>query len=179
MKPTGIYGVMAEFPSADALVGAGKRAYAAGYRRMDAYSPFPIEALDEAIGIPHTILPWLVFFGGILGGSAGYGLEYWTQVIAYPVVIGGKPFHSWPNFIPIWFETTVLGAALTAVIGMLALNGFPKPYHPVFNIERFVEAAQRDGFFLVIEAEDEKYKLEEVKQLLGSFNATRVWEVPN
>jgi len=179
MKPTGTFGIMAEFASADALVAAGRQAYAAGYRRMDAYSPFPIEALDEAIGIPHTILPWLVFFGGLFGGMCGYGLEYWTQVIAYPIVIGGKPFHSWPNFVPIWFETTVLGASLTAVIGMLGLNGLPMPYHPVFNIERFVEKAQRDGFFLAVEAQDPKFNADALKALFQSANAMNVWEVPN
>ena len=179
MKPKGTYGVMAEFGSADELVVAGRKAYAEGYRKMDAYSPFPIEALDEAIGIPHTILPWLVFAGGLFGGMGGYALEYWTQVMAYPLIIGGKPLHSWPNFIPVWFETTVLGASLTAVIGMLALNGFPSPYHPVFNVERFLEAAQRDGFFLVIEAADPKFKVEDCKQFFTGAKAVGVWEVPN
>jgi hypothetical protein len=175
----GIYGVMAEFDSADELIAAGRKAYAEGYRRLDAYSPFPLEELEEAIGVPHTILPWLVLFGGIFGGMAGYGLEYWTQNIAYPLVIGGKPFHSWPNFIPVWFETTVLGASLTAVISMLALNGLPEPYHPVFNIESFLERGQKDKFFLVIEARDPKFKLEESRNFLSKLSPTAVWEVPN
>jgi ActD protein len=179
MKPTGIYGVMAEFDTADELVEAGRKAYSEGYRKLDAYSPFPIEALDEAIGIPHTILPWLVFFGGLLGGAAGYSLEYWTQVIHFPLIIGGKPLHSWPNFIPVWFETTVLGASLTAVIGMLGLNGLPLPYHPVFNIESFLEHGQKDKFFLVIESKDPKFKLDSSKKFLSSLNAANVWEVPN
>jgi hypothetical protein len=179
MKPQGTYGLMAEFDTADALVQAGRRAYAEGYRRLDAYSPFPIEALDEAIGIPHTILPWVVFFGGLFGGMAGYGLEYWTQVIEYPLIVGGKPFHSWPNFIPVWFETTVLGASLSAVIGMLALNGLPQPYHPVFNVPSFLERAQRDKFFLVIEARDPKFRLEDSRNFLSGLKPVAVHEVPN
>jgi len=179
MKPTGTYGLMAEFKTADELVVASRKAYAEGYRKLDAYSPFPIEALDEAIGIPKTILPWLVFFGGLLGGAAGYGLQYWTQAIHYPLIIGGKPLHSWPNFIPVWFETTVLGASLTAVIGMLGLNGLPLPYHPVFNIETFLEHAQKDKFFLVIESRDPKFKLDDSKRFLSGLQPAAVWEVPN
>jgi Protein of unknown function (DUF3341) len=179
MKPTGIYGLMAEFDTADELVDAGRKAYSEGYRKLDAYSPFPIEALDEAIGIPHTILPWLVFFGGLLGGAAGYGLEYWTQAIHFPLIIGGKPLHSWPNFIPVWFETTVLGASLTAVIGMLGLNGLPLPYHPVFNIDQFLNHAQKDKFFLVIESKDPRFNLDSSKKFLSSLSPANVWEVPN
>ena len=179
MRPKGTYGMMAEFATATELVAAAKKAYTEGYRKMDAYTPFPIEALDEALGMKRTILPWLVFFGGLLGGMAGYGLEYWTQVIHYPLVIGGKPFHSWPNFVPVWFETTVLGASITAVVSMLALNGLPQPYHPVFNVERFTERAQKDGFFLVIEAADPRFKAEESKKFLNGLHATGVWEVPN
>jgi hypothetical protein len=179
MKPTGIYGVMAEFDTADQLVAAGRKAYSEGYRKLDAYSPFPIEELDEAIGIPHTILPWIVFFGGLLGGAAGYGLEYWTQAIHFPLIIGGKPLHSWPNFIPVWFETTVLGASLTAVIAMLGLNGLPLPYHPVFNIDEFLNHAQKDKFFLVIESNDPKFKLDSSKKFLTSLSPANVWEVPN
>ena len=179
MRPTGTHGVMAEFDTADALVHASHRAYAEGYRKMDAYSPFPIEALDEAIGIPHTILPWLVLFGGLLGGMAGYGLEYWISVINYPIVIGGKPFHSWPNFIPVWFELTVLGASLTAVIGMLGLNGLPQPYHPVFNIDNFREHGQKDKFYLVVEATDPKFNVEQIRKFFSGVHASNVWEVPN
>jgi hypothetical protein len=179
MKPTGIYGLMAEFDTADELVTAGRKAYSEGYRKLDAYSPFPIEELDEAIGIPHTILPWIVFFGGLLGGAAGYGLEYWTQAIHFPLIIGGKPLHSWPNFIPVWFETTVLGASITAVIAMLGLNGLPLPYHPVFNIDEFLNHAQKDKFFLVIESNDPKFKLDSSKKFLTSLSPANVWEVPN
>jgi len=177
--PSGTHGIMAEFRSATELVVATRQAHADGYRKMEAYSPFPIEALDEALGIKKTILPWLVFLGGIFGGMGGYGLEYWTANIAYPIIIGGKGFHSWPAFIPVWFETTVLGASITAVVGMILLNGFPTPYHPVFNVPRFVEAAQKDGFFLVIESEDPKFNAEQCKKFLSGLNASGVWEVEN
>ena len=110
----------------------------------------------------------------------GYGLEYWVSAVNYPVNIGGKPFHSWPNFIPVWFETTVLGASLTAVIGMLGLNGLPEPYHPVFNIENFVDHGQKDKFYLVVESTDPKFKADDVKRFMGGLTgATNVWEVPN
>jgi hypothetical protein len=129
--------------------------------------------------VKKTILPWLVFFGGLFGGMAGYGLEYWTQVIHYPLIIGGKPLHSWPNFVPVWFETTVLGASLTAVISMLGLNGLPLPYHPVFNIDSFLEHGQRDKFYLVIEATDPKFNKDSSKQFLAGLDPAQVWEVPN
>jgi hypothetical protein len=170
---------MAEFGSAEELIEASRKAYAEGYRRMDAYSPFPIHELDEALGIPPTVLPWIVFVGGIMGGLGGYTLEYWTQAVAYPVNIGGKPFHSWPAYVPVWFECTVLGAAISALIAMLLMNGLPQPYHPVFNIERFVDHAQRDKFFLCIESSDPRFKVEEIRQFFGKVNATEVWEVPN
>src|SRR3954464_9878965 len=114
------YGLLAEFDNPTALVHAAEQARLAGYRKMDAYSPIPIEELSEALALPRTRLPRLVLLGGILGGLGGYGLEYWTQVIAYPWNVGGRPLHSWPHFIPVTFETTVLGAALTAFIGMWA-----------------------------------------------------------
>jgi hypothetical protein len=179
MKPKGTYGVMAEFNTPTELVAAGQKAYAAGYRRMDAYTPYPVEEMEEVIGVRKTILPWLVFFGGLFGGMAGYGLEYWTQVIHYPLIIGGKPFHSWPNYIPIWFETTVLGASITAVIAMLGLNGLPQPYHPVFNIDSFLEHGQRDKFYLVIESTDPKFNKDSSLQFLSGLDPAQVWEVPN
>src|SRR5271155_397561 len=180
MEVTGIYGVMAEFRTPTELVVAARKAHAEGFRQMDAYTPFPIEALEEALEIPKTILPWLVLCGGLAGGIGGFGLEYWTQAIAYQTIIGGKGWiFSWPAFIPVWFECTVLGASLTAVIGMLLLNGFPTPYHPVFNVDRFLEAAQKDGFFLVIEATDPKFDMESCKKFLGGMNAAGVWEVAN
>ena len=146
-----IYGLLAEFDDANALVEAAKRTHAEGYRKVDTFSPFPIEAAWEALHAEDRRVQLFVLIGGILGCFAGFGLCYWTQVIAYPLNIGGRPFNSWPSFIPVTFETTVLFAAFTAVIGMIALNGLPMPYHPVFNVASFSRASQ-DGFFLAIEA---------------------------
>jgi hypothetical protein len=167
---------MAEFDNADALLKAAQRTYDEGYRRMDAYSPFPIHGLAEAVGYRHRILPWLVLAGGILGGVAGFWLQYWVSVIELPLNIGGKPLNSWPSFIPVTFECTILGAALTAVLGMLALNGLPKPYHPVFNAERF-RLASSNRFFLCIEAADRKFELSAVTAYLKSLSPYGVIEV--
>jgi hypothetical protein len=167
---------MAEFDNADALLKAAQRTYDEGYRRMDAYSPFPIHGLAEAVGYRHRILPWLVLAGGILGGIAGFWLQYWVSVIELPVNIGGKPLNSWPSFIPVTFECTILGAALTAVLGMLALNGLPKPYHPVFNAERF-RLASSSRFFLCIEAADRKFEQSAVTAYLKSLSPYGVIEV--
>ena len=173
MKSQPIYGLMAEFESPGGLVAAARAAHEQGYRKLDAYSPFPIEELHEALGKHHTRLPLIVLIGGIVGGLAGYGLQYWTSVIAYPLNIGGKPLHSWPAFIPVTFEMTILGAALSAVLGMLALNGLPQPYHPVFNVPRFA-LASRNRFFLVIQAEDKKFGLETTREFLQSLEPREV-----
>ena len=171
-----LYGVMAEFDSANALVAAAHKAREAGYRKMDGYSPFPIEELAEALGFHYNRLPLLVLIGGIVGGIAGYALQYWASVIEYPLNVGGRPYHSWPSFIPATFETTVLFAALTAVLGMLALNGLPQPHHPVFNAPRFA-LASRDAFFLCIEADDPRFDLEQARKFLESTGARAVSEV--
>jgi hypothetical protein len=152
------YGLVAEFESAQALVAAAAKARDAGYKKMDAYSPFPIEGLMDALGHKANILPLLVLMGGVLGGLGGYFLQYYTSVYYYPLNVGGRPFHSWPMFIPVTFECTILGAALTAVFGMLGLNGLPEPYHPLFHVERFA-LASRDRFFLAIRAADAKFEL--------------------
>src|SRR5438309_2613922 len=177
VHPPTLYGLVAEFDEPTTLVAAAKKAYAEGYRRMDAYSPIPIEELHDALGFHHTRLPLIVLIGGIVGLLAGYGLEYWTSVIAYPMNIGGRPFHTWPSFIPVAFETTILGAALFAVLGMLALNGLPMPYHPVFNAPRFA-LATRDRFFLCIEAADPRFDRDRTGELLRGLGATEVSEVP-
>ncbi len=176
MNGSGIYGLMAEFEDPTALVQAAHRAYEEGYRRMDAYSPFPIEELSEAIGFHHSKLPVLVFLGGLFGCLAGFGLQYWVSVIEYPINVGGKPAYSWPSFIPPTFETTILFAALTAVLGMLALNGLPEPYHPVFNVSRFA-LATRNRFFLCIEAIDPKFDLDKTRRFLETLTPRNVSEV--
>jgi hypothetical protein len=175
-KPATVYGVLAEFDDPNALVAATARAYREGYRRMDAYSPFPIEELHEALGGHHTRLPLIVLIGGIFGGLGGYALQYWTQAIAYPINVGGRPYHSWPAFIPVTFECTILAAALSAVLGMIALNGLPMPYHPVFNVPRFA-LASRNRFFLCIEAADPKFDVERTRRFLETLEPREVTTV--
>jgi len=172
LKRPPIYGVIAEFENPTDAVAATRRAYEEGYRRMDAYSPYPVEALSEAVGHERNWLPLIVLVGGIVGLVGGYGLQYYLSVIDYPLNVGGKPLHSWPAFIPITFETTVLGAALAAIFGMLALNGLPEPYHPVFNAPNFA-LATRDRFFLVIEARDPKFDRAATAQFLRELDGAR------
>ena len=174
--PPPLYGVMAEFENPSELVAAARRVYSLGYRRINGYSPYPIEELSEAIGFTHTSLPLIVFIGGVLGGLGGFFMQYWIEVINYPINVGGKPYNSWPAFIPITFEMTVLFAAFSAVLGMLILNKLPQPYHPVFNLPNFA-LATRDRFFLAIEANDPKFKHEEVVELLKSLDALEVNDV--
>jgi hypothetical protein len=171
-----LYGLMAEFASPSDLVDAARRAHAEGYRRMDAYSPFPVHGLAEAIGFTRTRVPLLVFLGGLAGCIGGYYLQYWISVIDYPLNVGGRPFHSWPAFIPVTFELTILVAALAAVLGMLALNGLPRPYHPVFNVPAF-ELATRNRFFLCIEATDPRFDGSQTKRSLESLQPQAVFEV--
>jgi hypothetical protein len=173
---TGLYGVMAQFDTPSRLVAAARETYAAGYRRINGYSPFPIEELSEAIGFHRSALPLIVLVGGVLGGLGGFFMQYWIEVIDYPINVGGKPFNSWPAFIPITFEVTILCAAFAAVFGMLALNKLPQPYHPVFNAPNF-ELATRDHFFLVIEANDPMYKHDEVVEFMKSLGPKDVTDV--
>jgi len=173
MKSSVIYGLMAEFEDPTSLVTATERAHHEGYRHMDAYSPYPIEELHDALGARHTRLPLIVLIGGLVGCLGGYALQYWSSVIAYPLNIGGKPLHSWPAFIPVTFECTILAAALSCVLGMLALNGLPMPYHPVFNLPRFA-LASRNRFFLCIEAKDPKFDLEGTRRFLESLEPREV-----
>jgi Protein of unknown function (DUF3341) len=173
MKSSVIYGLMAEFEDPTSLVTATERAHREGYRRMDAYSPFPIEELHHALGSRPTKLPLIVLIGGLIGCIGGYALEYWSSVIAYPLNIGGKPLHSWPAFIPVTFECTILAAALSCVLGMLALNGLPMPYHPVFNVSRFA-LASRNRFFLCIEAKDAQFDLQKTRAFLQTLQPREV-----
>jgi hypothetical protein len=174
--PSRRYGLLAEFDSADALLVAAKKVTSAGYTKTDAFSPVPIHGLAEAIGFHEHIVPKLILAGGIAGLATGFGLQYWTQVIAYPMNIGGRPMYSWVAWIPPMFELTILFASSAAVFGMLALNGLPQPYHPVFNAPRFGLASQ-DKFFLVIEAGDPKFNLEQTKAFLSGLQARGVVEV--
>jgi hypothetical protein len=172
-RSTAIYGVMAEFDDPNALVAAAYRVQSEGYRRVDAYSPFPIEELHEALGAEHTPLPLIVLTGGLVGCIGGYLLQYWAAAVAYPLNIGGKPYNAWPMFIPVTFECTILAAALSAVLGMLALNGLPMPYHPVFNVPRFA-LASRNRFFLCIEAKDPNFELERTRRFLETLGPREV-----
>jgi hypothetical protein len=178
MKRDPIYGMMAEFDTPVALVEAAKRTYQAGYNKIDAYTPFPIEGLAEEIGFHRDEVPLVVLIGGIVGGLTGYVMQYWMSAVAYPLNIGGKPYHSWPAFIVITFEMTILFAGISAVFGMLALNGLPMPYHPVFNVPRFTRAS-RDRFFLVVFSSDVKYDPAATRQFLESLDPRSVSEVPS
>lgn len=178
MAATPIYGLLAEFEDADHLLAAAERAHAAGFRRMDAYSPFPVHGLAEAIGFRRNFVPLLVLLGGLAGAVIGFGMQYWIAVEAYPLNIGGKPLNSWPSFIPVTFEMTILIAALTAVLGMIALNGLPMPYHPVFNVPRFA-LATHDRFFLCIEATDPLFDREGTHRFLQELGSRAVSEVPH
>lgn len=174
---TNLHGLMAEFEKPDQLLEATRRSYEKGYRRMDAYTPFPIHGLHEAIGFRRSIVPWIVLGGGITGGLVGFLMQWFACVISYPLNIGGKPLNSWPAFIPVTFELTVLFAAGAAFLGMLALNGLPMPYHPVFNAPRFA-LASRDRFFLCIEARDPEFDLAETREFLETLEPREVVEVP-
>jgi len=176
MRRAPIYGLMAEFDTPTQLVTAVRKARAEGYRVMDAYSPFPIEELAEALHFHDRRLPLIVLIGGICGGLGGYLLEYWTSAIDYPLNVGGRPLHSWPAFVPVTFECTVLIAAFAAVLGMLALNGLPMPYHPVFNVPRFA-LASRDQFFLCIEAIDPHFDREITWRFLQRLDPQSISEV--
>ena len=168
-----IYGLMAELPSAEALVAAAHKVHEAGYKHVDAYTPYPIEEVAHALGHHRSKLPLIVLIGGLCGMVGGYLLQYWVSVIEYPLNIGGRPLHSWPAFIVPTFECTILAAALSAVLGMFALNGLPQPYHPVFNVPRFA-LASRDRYFLVIESRDPKFDAEATRRFLLDLNASEV-----
>lgn len=172
----GLYGLLAEFEDEDALLAAAQRVRESGYRHVEAYCPFPIHGLSEALGIRGRRLPLIVLAGGIIGGAGGLFMQWYSAVIDYPLNVGGRPYASWPSFIPISFELTILVAGIAAVLGMFALNGLPQPYHPVFNVPEFA-AASRDGLFLCIEAQDPKFDLAETQNFLVDVGARRVFEV--
>jgi len=168
-----VYGLVAEFDDPDRIVAAAQKAYDAGYRKLDAYTPFPVHGLDHAVGFKKNMVAPLVLLGGLTGASAGFLMQYIAAVLHYPYLIGGRPLLSWPMFIPITFEMGILFAAFAAVFGMFALNGLPMPYHPVFNAPRF-ELASRDAFFLCIEAKDDRYDEVETRSFLEGLGAKQV-----
>lgn len=171
-----VYGLLAEFDTPSQLVAATRRVHDEGYRRIDTFSPFPVEEAWEAMHHHDKRLSLIVLLGGLTGMFSGYGLEYWVHTIAYPTNIAGKPLNSWPQFIPVTFEMTILFAAIAAVLGMVVLNGLPMPYHPVFNVERFARASQ-DKFFLLIESTDPKFDSNKTLELLKGLNASEINEV--
>jgi hypothetical protein len=171
-----LYGLVGEFVTPEQLIQAVEKVREAGYRRLDAYAPFPVEGLSEAMGFKRNLVPLITLLGGLAGGLGGFGFQYWVNVIAYPLNIGGRPLNSWPAFIPVTFELTILGASLSAVLGMLALNRLPQPHHPVFNAPRFSHAST-DRFFICIEAGDPKFHLADTARLLQGLHAHHVTEV--
>lgn len=176
MKRPPIYGLLAEFDNPTELTRAVKLTKEAGYRQIDAFTPFPLEEVSEEIEEEHSRMPLLVLIGGILGGIGGFVLCYWTSVIEYPLNVGGRPLNSWPSFVPITFECIILGAALTTVFAMFGLNGLPMPYHPVFNVPRFA-LSSRDRFFLCIEATDPIFDREATRRFLERLVPRQVSEV--
>jgi hypothetical protein len=169
-----LYGVMAEFETVHQLLHAAEKVRDAGYKHMDAYAPFPVEGLSEALGLRRNKVALVTLLGGLCGGLGGF--EYWVNVISYPMNIAGRPLNSWPAFIPVTFELTVLGAALSAVFGMIAMNGLPRPHHPVFNVQRFLRAST-DRFFICIEASDPKFNLADTARFLEGLHPQHVTEV--
>ena len=171
-----IYGVIGEFEKPEELVRAAAKIREAGYRYYESYSPFPVEGLPEAMGMRRNLVPLITLIGGLCGGLGGFGFQYWVNVYAYPLNIAGRPLNSWPAFIPVTFELTILCASLSAVFGMLALNKLPQPHHPIFNAHRFSHASQ-DRFFVCIQARDEKFNLAETARFLQGLAAHHVSEV--
>jgi hypothetical protein len=173
-----VYGLMAEFVSPEDLLEATRGAYERGYRMMEAYTPFPVEGLAEALGFTRNRVPRVVFAGGLVGGCLGFFMQWYSAVIDYPINIAGRPLNSWPAFIPITFEMTVLGAALAAVVGMLTMNGLPRPYHPVFNVPDFA-LASNNRFFLSIQTRDPLFEAEATVAMLGEFHPKSITPIPH
>jgi hypothetical protein len=172
-----VYGLMAEFRTPEALLAAVRKAREAGYRRVEAYSPFPVEGLAEATGMKRNWVPPIVLAGGLAGGLGGYFMQWYSAVVSYPINSGGRPPHSWPVFIPVTFELTVLVAAIAGVVGMLFLNGLPRLTHPVFNVPEF-DLASRNRFFLCLRSGEPKFAPDTTRRFLEDLQPLRVWEVP-
>ena len=176
--PPDIYGIAAEFEDSESLMHAAEQARARGYTQLEGYAPFPVEGLPQACGHPKNRIPLIMFGAGIVGAAGGYFMQWYSAVIRYPMNVGGRPLHSWPSFVPLTFELMVLFASVAGFIAMLMLNGFPRPFHPIFNTKNF-ERASQDRFFLCIQSIDEKFDSEEVRSFLESTGAVHVSEVPN
>jgi len=174
---TGLYGLLVEFETPEQVVDAARKVRAEGYTAVEGYTPYPVEELFEALDHKRTILPVIIFLGGLFGFLGGYGLEYWASVLYYPMNIGGRPFHSWPAFVPPAFETTILLGSLTAAGAMLLANGLPRPHHPLFGVPAF-DRATDDRFFLCIESTDPKFDRDATFNFLRSLNPHEVLEVP-
>jgi hypothetical protein len=171
-----LYGILAEFDTPTEMVDAARQIRDAGYTKTDAFSPFPLHEIDEALGIKRSILPYIVFGGGLTGLLTGLFLQIYVHAIDYPLNVGGRPYISLPSFVPPMYELTILFAGFAAVFGMLFLNGLPQPYHPLFNVPRFA-LATREKFFLVIEARDPKFDYEETRAFMQSLNPQEVFDV--
>lgn len=172
-----VYGILAEFSGPEELVRGAKKVHEEGYRKVEAYSPLPIEGLAEALNYSRTGMPLVILIGGLVGATIGYLFQYWVSVIEYPLNVGGRPLHSWPAFIPVTFEMTILCASLAGVLGMLALNGLPRPHHPLFAVDAFARAS-RDGFFLCVQSRDPHFSPKETRELLQQAGAVEVFDVP-
>ena len=173
---TKVYGLLAEFKHPEDLVECARRARERGYKRMDGFSPFPVEHLAEELGSHGTRVPAIALAGGLIGGIGGYLMQYLSAAAFYPINVGGRPFHSWPSFIIVTFEMTILSAGLFTVFGMLALNGLPKPHHPVFAVPQF-SLATDDGFFFCIEAADPQFDPDKTRSFLQELNPIGVYVV--
>lgn len=176
--PTAIFGLLAEFGTPQDLLKAVRAARRAGYRVMDAHTPYTVRGLSAALGMPRTQVPFIVLAGGLVGAACGYFMQWWTMARDYPLNVGGRPLNSWPVFIPITFEVMILVASLSALFGMLFLNGLPRLNHPLFNVPRFTEASQT-GFFLSIEAIDPRFDAEATRRLLADCNPLGVYDIPH
>lgn len=171
-----VFGITAEFEDAPHIIAAANKTREAGYKKIDAYVPFPVEGLSDALGQRDHYVIHIMLAGGFIGALTGFGLQYWTTLLEYPLNIGGRPLYAWPSWIPITFECTVLFAALSGIFGMFAINGLPEPYHPMFDAPNF-DRASNDRFFLTIEAHDPKFDREKTRQFLESLGALNVAEV--
>jgi hypothetical protein len=178
MPPPSIHGLMAEFATPDEILAAARRARVAGYRDMEAYTPYSVEGLSEELGLKRTGVPFIVLGGGLVGAGVGFLMEYWSMAVDYSFDVGGRPFNSWPVYIPITFEVMVLVASFSALFAMMFLNGLPRLHRPVFNVARFAQATQ-DRFFLCIEATDPRFDPQATRQFLAGLGAAEVLEVPN